>query len=313
MKNFMKVKNIPLVKDFIKLIKEIKVPGLNSLSFYDLFELYVLGIINGILTVRAGSISFSFFMALFPFLLFILNLIPFIPIDNLEIIVFDFIEIVLPNETQDFFSDIFLDIKNKPRVGLLSSVFILSIFLSANGVSSVFSSFEESYHVQLSRNILRLYLFSIGVSILLAILLLSAISFFVYYEIYILQNIKEFVPSEINLIRLGQTIFFCFSIYFSVSILYYFGTIEGKIAKFFSPGALMTTVLIIISTFFFGIYVEKFSTYNRLYGSIGALLIFMLYIWINSILLLLGFELNATLNRLKKNSIKDNLYKKSEK
>ena len=98
---------------------------------------------------------------------------------------------------------------------------------------------------------------------------------------------------------MGQSFFYIVLTYFSVSILYYFGTIEGRKSKFFSPGALMTTLLIMLTTWLFGIYIENFSTYNQLYGSIGALLIFMLYIWLNSNVLLLGFELNATLMRLK--------------
>ena len=81
-------------------------------------------------------------------------------------------------------------------------------------------------------------------------------------------------------------------------ILYYFGTIQGKFTGFFSPGALMTTLLFFFSTYLFGIYIDNFSNYNQLYGSIGALLIFMLFSWINSIILLLGFELNATIRSL---------------
>ena len=88
-------------------------------------------------------------------------------------------------------------------------------------------------------------------------------------------------------------------IYISVAILYYFGTIEGKKTHFFSPGALMSCMLILLATYLFGVYIENFSRYNQLYGSIGALLIFLFYIWLNSSVLLLGFELNATLNRLK--------------
>ena len=93
--------------------------------------------------------------------------------------------------------------------------------------------------------------------------------------------------------------FYIILTYISVAILYYFGTIEGKKTHFFSPGALMTCLLILLTTYFFGIYIENFSKYNQLYGSIGALLIFLFYIWLNSSVLLLGFELNATLNRLK--------------
>lgn len=265
---------------------------------YQLLELYLVGIIKGALTARAGSISFSFFMALFPFLLFVLNLIPFIPtvfsIENFDLILLDFIETLLPAESHGFFNDIFNDIQSKPRGGLLSSVFLLSIFLSANGVNSIFTSFEVSYHVKELRNIFKQYLYALGVSVLLAFMLLVAVISFIYFEL----AFKNFLPETLDWVRWGQNVFFIVLAYFSISILYYFGTIQGKLMRFFSPGALMTLLLFICSTYLFGIYVDRFSNYNQLYGSIGALLIFMLYSWINSIVLLLGFELNATIGRL---------------
>lgn len=291
--------SFPGFKQAIALLRLMRIPGLKGFSMFDLLELYVVGIIKGALTARAGSISFSFFMALFPFLLFVLNLIPFIPtvfsIENFDIILLDFIETLLPADTHGFFGEIFQDIQSKPRGGLLSSVFILSIILSANGVNSIFTSFEVSYHVKELRNIFKQYLYALGVSVLLALLLLIAVITFIYFKLA-LQNV---LPETLNWVVWGQNTVFIILAYFSISILYYFGTIEGKLTHFFSPGALMTLLLFICSTYFFGIYIDQFSNYNQLYGSIGALLIFMLYSWINSIVLLLGFELNATISRLK--------------
>ena len=291
--------SFPGIKQVIIFLRLIRIPGLKGFSMYELLELYVVGIIKGALTARAGSISFSFFMALFPFLLFVLNLIPFIPtvfsIDNFDLVLLDFIETLLPSESHGFFNDIFKDIQSKPRGGLLSSVFLLSIFLSANGVNSIFSSFEVSYHVKELRNIFKQYLYALGVSVLLAFLLLVAVISFIYFEL----AFKDLLPETLDWVLWGQYVFFILLAYFSISILYYFGTIEGKLTRFFSPGALMTLLLFICSTYLFGIYIDRFSNYNQLYGSIGALLIFMLYSWINSIVLLLGFELNATIGRLK--------------
>lgn len=291
--------SFPGIKQVIIFLRLIRIPGLKGFSMYELLELYVVGIIKGALTARAGSISFSFFMALFPFLLFVLNLIPFIPtvfsIENFDLVLLDFIETLLPSESHGFFNDIFKDIQSKPRGGLLSSVFLLSIFLSANGVNSIFSSFEVSYHVKELRNIFKQYLYALGVSVLLAFLLLVAVISFIYFEL----AFKDVLPETLDWVLWGQYVFFILLAYFSISILYYFGTIEGKLTRFFSPGALMTLLLFICSTYLFGIYVDRFSNYNQLYGSIGALLIFMLYSWINSIVLLLGFELNATIGRLK--------------
>lgn len=293
---------ISLGQKFKRFLEAIPFPGLRGFSFYDLLELYVLGIIRGTLTARAGSISFSFFMALFPFLLFVLNLIPFIPLDNFDVILLEFLELLLPAETHTFFEDIFLDIQSKPRGGLLSSVFVLSVILTANGVSAVFSGFEESYHIKLSRNFFKQYLYAVGVAFLLAILLLLAVAIFVLFEYYILSRVAGNIPLNINLFRWAQLVFILILVYCSAAILYFFGTIEGKKARIFSPGALMTTLLLLITTYLFGVYLENFAQYNQLYGSIGALLIFLLYIWINANILLLGFELNAVLTLLKSNT-----------
>ena len=299
---------LPIIKSIVEFLKAIKLPGFSRFSFYDLLEMYVIGIFKGALSSRAGSISFSFFMALFPFLLFILNLIPFvdmipfIKIDNFDETFLNYLELFLPTEVQSFFTQIFEDIWNKPRGGLLSSVFLLSIFLSANGISAIFGSFEGSYHVNFSRNFFRQYMLSIALSIFIALLSLTSVIIFFYIEFYILNNLDSLIASEIRWTRIGQYAFFGAFIYIIISLLYYFGTIEGRKIRFFSPGALMTILLFLFTTYGFGVYIENFSTYNQLYGSIGALLIFLLYIWINSNILLLGFELNATLFRFRRES-----------
>ena len=295
-----------LLKPIIQFLRVVKPPGFYGFSLYDLLEMYIIGIVKGALTYRAGSISFSFFMALFPFILFILNLIPFIDlipfikIENFDQTFLNYIELFLPPETQTFFTGIFEDIRSKPRGGLLSSVFLLSIFLSANGISAIFGSFEVSYHVNFSRSFFRQYFLSIAVSVLLAFLLLITVIIFFYFEFYILNNLDSLIASEIRWTRISQITFFGLFIYLTINILFYFGTIEGRKNQFFSPGSLMTTFLFFLTTYCFGIYIENFSNYNQLYGSIGALLIFLLYIWINSNILLLGFELNATLTRFKR-------------
>ena len=294
-----KVEKIPILKNLINFLDSIKLPKYPGFSIYDLLEIYFSGIIKGVFSARAGSVSFSFFMALFPFLLFILNLIPFIPIENFDVVVFSFIQELIPQESQSFFTGIFNDIQEKPRGGLLSSVFLLSIFLTANGVYAVFERFEESYHVDMFRGFFSQYLLSIFVAILFGFLFILSVAIFLFFELYFIKNLSEFSLNN-QWISYGQLILYLLVIYISVAILYYFGTIEGKKARFFSPGAFMTTILISMTTKLFGIYITYFSTYNQLYGSIGAILILMFYIWLNSIILLLGFELNATLNRFKK-------------
>ena len=110
---------------------------------------------------------------------------------------------------------------------------------------------------------------------------------------------RAFISIDVFLLSVLQIPAFVVLVYSTISTLYYFVTQEGKKSKFFSLGALVTSLLFLATTYFFGIYINNFSTYNELYGSLGALLIMLLYIWINSNLLLLGFELNITLQRLR--------------
>lgn len=292
---------VPLLRHLVVLSKKLKVPGTEGLSFYRLIKLYVYGIIKGTFSTRASSIAFSFFIAIFPFLLFILNLIPFVTfIDNFQEELLAFIDDLLPPQTSDFFNEIFLDIASNPRVGLLSFVFILSIFLMSNGVNAILTSFEFSYHTQVNRTIVRQYLVAMGVAIIIAFLVLFTVISTIYLT-YIIQDFKQLgvFIDEIYWIRMGRYAILIVMLYIGLNVVYYFGTKESKKASFFSAGGLFTTVLIILTTFLFSIYIEDFSTYNKLYGSIGALLILLLYIWINSNILLLGFELNAAIYKSK--------------
>lgn len=282
--------------------KSIILPGLEGLSLYDLIIIFYAGIVKGTFSARASAISFSFFMALFPFLLFILNLIPFVNfIDDFQIQFLAFIDELLPPETKDFFNDIFFDIAARKRGGLLSVVFLLSIFLMANGVNAVFTGFEFSYHTKVNRSIIRQYFIAVGVSIILALLLLITVVATIYLT-YLTEDLKSVgvVSNEIIWADIGRYIIFISMVYIAIATLFYFGTKEGRLSRFFSVGAFFSTFLIIVTTFLFGMYIENFSAYNELYGSIGALLILMVYIWINANILLLGFELNASLLKLKK-------------
>jgi len=303
-----KLEKIPIINLVVKLLKKIKLPGLEGLSIYDLIELYVIGIAKGALTSRASAIAFSFFTAIFPFLLFILIVIPYIPINGFEVEFSDFLESFLPPATSEFFFDsIFNNLQSNKQAGFLSSVFILSILLMANGVNSVFSGFENSYHEQLTRNVIKQYLYALGVALILAFLVIITVAVVGYFEIYFIPNFfetledKGLVTTDYSpfWITVAKYVFYVVMIYLATAVLYYFGTKEGKKSKFFSVGALFTTLLILLTSYLFGIYIENFSQYNELYGSIGGLLILMLYLWLNSNILLLGFELNVSLNKLR--------------
>ncbi len=283
--------------------KRIILPGMDGLTFYDLWAIYIKGIIEGTFSTRASAIAYSFFMAIFPFLIFILNLIPYINfIDDFQLHFLLFMDSLMPPTTSEAFNDIFMDIASTPRAGLLSFTFLLSLFLMTNGVNAIFTGFEFSYHTHVNRSIVRQYIIAIGVSVIMALLLLITVILVVYltYAVDDLQDLGSLFENIVTVQLLTYSAFIIL-VYLGVATLYYFGTREGRESSFFSLGAFFTTILIIITTFLFGLYITNFSNYNELYGSIGALLVLMVYIWLNSNILLLGFELNASINKLRKN------------
>ena len=302
----MNVLNIPIIKYIYSILDAIKLPFLQGLSLLSLLKLYVTGIVKGALSNRAGAIAFSFFMALFPFTLFILNLIPLIPINNFQDNFLVFIENTLPPTTFEAVKTIIDDILNNSYKGLLSTGVILSLFLMANGVNAILGGFENSYQVSTSRNFIKQYLWSLVLSLLLSFILLLSVSMIIFFEFLIQTvNIPKFIDQNIPLFQIIRFIFLVMMVLTTVSVLFKFGTRQKFTKSFFNIGSVYTTILIILSSFLFSIYVLKFAKYNELYGSIGTLLIIMFYIWINSMILLSGFELNATIYQLKiKNIIK---------
>lgn len=294
------ISRIPILRNLVRLLKKVKLPWLKGLSMYDLLELYGIGITEGALSYRAGAIAFSFFMALFPFALFILNLIPYIPIEGFQEDFMQFVAEGVPPKTYDAIATIINDILHNSHSGLLSSGFLLSIFLMANGLNAILGGFETSHHVIIKRGFFRQYFVALGMSLLLSMLLLVTVAMIVVFEVFIQKTIIQDVLSDrISLIILGRYTFVILMILLTTSILFKFGIKHDKNRKFISIGSVFTTILIILSSYIFGIWVVEFSKYNQLYGSIGTLLIMMFYIWINCMVLLLGFELDASINKLK--------------
>jgi len=295
-----------MIEKIVDLGKRIKIPGLEGMSLYDLLHMYVVGIVRGGLTSRAGGISYSFFMAIFPFMLFMLTLIPFIPIDGFQASFMELISEAVPPKTYDAVVPILEDIANNKYGGLLSFGFLVSIFLMTNGINAIFGGFEYSYHVTEVRSVVKGYIVSLGTSLLMSVLLIVTVVFTISFKFgldFLMQN--GWLSDQYVWLGNIRYLIFIFMIFTTVSLLYYFGTKEGKQSSFFSPGAVLTTILYVFTFYGFGLYVEKFAKYNELYGSIGTLLIMMLFIWLNSIILLLGFELNASMTKLK-NTSKDN-------
>ena len=287
---------------FVGTFQKVRIPGLEGMSLYHFLRLFTHGIIEGALTSRAGSIAFSFFIALFPFALFALTLIPYIPIDGFQEDFIEFIFKAMPSkESADAVSGVLDDIANNKYGGLLSFGFLLSILLMTNGVNAILSGFEYTHHNIENRTIFKQYLVSLGLSLVLTVLLFVTIGVLIFLEYLINTLSKDGIVSDaVFWIGIIQIIIMISMILVAISILYYFGTKEGHKISFFSPGTVFTAVSLVFNFEIFKVYLLKFAQYNQLYGSIGTVIVIMLFIWLNSIILLLGFELNTSLIHLRK-------------
>lgn len=289
-----------LIKNIISFFDNIKIPGLEGMTLYDFLKLYLTGIIKGALTARAGSIAFSFFIALFPFALFLLTLIPYVPIEGFQEDLLAFIYKSMPSKVvSDAVNEVLTDISLNKYGELLSFGFILSMFLMTNGVNAILSGFEYTFHEIETRTVIRQYIVAFFISMLLAILLILTVGTIIFLE-FLIKSLQHqgMVGNTAFWINTAQIVVFILMIFIGTSLLYYFGTKEGKNLAFFSPGTILTTILVVLNSKLFSIYIERFAQYNKLYGSIGTVLAIMIFIWINSIILLLGFELNTSITKL---------------
>ncbi|AXG74320.1 YihY/virulence factor BrkB family protein [Flavobacterium arcticum] len=299
-----KLERIPVVKHIVRFGKSIKLPWSEGLTLYHMLELYITGIIKGDISYRAGAIAFSFFMSLFPFALFLLNLIPYIPVKNFQKDFMRFVAQNVPPNTYDAIAGILQDITNTSYNSLLSTGILLAILLMSNGMNAILSGFQSSLHITIKRSYFKQYAVAVGLSLVFTILLIITVVAIITFEvvIHILKS-NGFLTDDVYLLEIGRYAFLVLMILTATSMLFKFAAKETQKAAFFSYGSVFTTILFIITSFLFSIYVVRFAQYNELYGSIGTLLVLMLYIWINCFILLLGFELNALIHKLKRKNL----------
>lgn len=277
--------------------KKIVLPGFKGMNLFEVASFYFEGIEKGAITTRASSIAFNFFLAFFPALIFLFTLIPYIPINNFQEILLELLNDVLPPSTNESFFLTLNDIINHPRGGLLSFGFIMALYFSTNSVNSLMEAFNSSIHIKESRSAWKQRLIALNLTVILAIMLIIAIGLIVFTQIaqsYLIEwGILE--PSSITLIKFGKWIVLLSLLFFGISTLFQFGPAQKTDWKFFSPGAILATFFIVITSVGFGYYIENFSQYNRLYGSIGTLIIVLLWLYFNAIVMLIGFELNTSI------------------
>ena len=280
-----------LVHVLRKTAQNVRLPLFDGLSAYDVAVFFWKGIYEGSVSSRAASISFSFFLALFPGVIFLFTLIPFIPVAGFQSELFKLLRDVLPPNTT------ITDILTIKRGDLLSVTVLAAFFFATNGTLSLIGNFGQSIHRLNVRGFWSQYLAAFLLTLALSALLIVGITVLTLSEV----NLGEWVGGELGLWIAAATrwIVLLGLVLLSISLLFYFGPMRSAPWRFVSPGALLATLLVWLTSYLFGIYVTDFSQYNQLYGSIGTLMIIQLWLYVNAIGLIIGFELNASMAEAK--------------
>ena len=286
----------------VQLTKKIKLNSFYNLSLYDILFFFYKGVKQGAITTRASSLAFNFFLAFFPSIIVLFTLIPYIPIVDLQDTLMELITTILPPHTNEMAFSTIYDIINNPRSGLLSIGFVLTIFFATNGVNSLIEAFNSSYHINESRSIIQQRLLSLGITFLLSCILMITILLIMFSKTVVNYLITtEIIENKsIEYILFGKWMVIIIMLFVGISIIYHFGPTIKKKFKLFTPGSIISTCLIIVTSSFFNYYISNFAEYNKVYGSIGTLIIILLWMYINSIILLIVFELNASIINAKK-------------
>ena len=286
--------------------KTIILPGFSPLPLYTVASFFFLEIGKDELINKASSLAYSFMLAIFPAIIFLFTLIPYVPMDNFQEQLMSLIALVLPIEAYTAVQSTLFDIVKNQNSKLLSFGFVFALIFSTNGVHNLMEAFNKSSLIIETRSWLKQRLVALYLTLLILFALIFALIVMTIGE-YILNLLKtelgfrdSFWLYILNLARWSIIIVLYFV---TIALLYRYGPAHAKKWKFFSAGSWMSTILAILTFWGFSFYINNFGNYNKLYGSIGTLLVLMIWLYLNSLIILIGFELNASID-LSKRSIK---------
>lgn len=298
-------KLISIWESVISKAKRVTFPGLDGMAVYDVMVFFWRSIVDGALTTRASAIAFSFFVALFPAIIFLFTLIPYIPIANFQDELFLLMRDMVPEGAFSAIEETVKDILTRQRGGLLSLGFFMALIFSTNGFASIMTAFDASLHSFERRTWVGQRLIALLLLAIMSVLLTITIALITSGQSFINYLVSRDILKDhftIYALTVGKWIVILLLIFIANSFLYWLAPAKRTKWRFISAGGTLSTVLSIATFLGFSYYINHFGQYNKLYGSIGTLLVILLLMYLMSMILLIGFELNASINEAVKQS-----------
>lgn len=289
-------------------MRRIKFKRWDNVSLYKIIKLFIRDLTQNEILIRANGVAFSFILAIFPAIIFLFTLIPYvtqlIPEVNTQSIM-EFLAGMMPASMYDVIASTVQDIISNQRGGLLTLGFVFSLFLATNGMMSLMNAFNACYKTNDRRGGLKTRLIATGLTINLAVVLFLAIILLVVGQLvldYLLLNLNEFKWLEgidkftVYLLFTLRFLVIFVVFFLAVSTIYYFGPAIHYNWRFFSIGSFLATILILGVSYGFSYYITNFGTYNKVYGSIGVLIALMVWVQLVTVVLLICYEINASIH-----------------
>jgi len=277
-----------------------------TLPFFDGEPLYCVAaffwksLLDGAISTRASAIAFNFILAIFPAVIFAFTVIPYVPIANFQHQLLTLLQSLLPRDAFSVVQGTVEDIITRPRGGLLSFGFLAAFIFATNGIVSVITAFNRTIHAIETRSWTNQHLVALFLAVILTILTISGVALITLSETAVgLLVQRGFLQSYLTyyLLLAGKWLVICALFFFGYAFLFYLAPARKTQFRFISAGGTLATILTIVATIGFSYYVNNFGKYNTLYGSIGTLVVIMLWFYFNSLILLIGFELNVSIWR----------------
>jgi membrane protein len=291
----------------ISWLKKVRFKKFENVSLYKIIRIFLNNLMDDEILDRANGVAFNFILAIFPAIIFLFTLIPYVtdffPDINTESIM-QFLGDQIPASMYEVVSTTLHDIISIQRGGLLSFGFIFSLYLSTNGMMALMRAFNACYRTIENRGAIKTRLIATGLTINMAIALFLAVILLVVGQLaleYVMDHLQEFKWLDVS----SFTVFLLFALRFlalfaafflAISCVYYFGPAIHYNWRFFSIGSVLATLLSLAVSYGFSFYVTNFGTYNKIYGSIGVLIALMVLIQLITIVLLVGYEVNTSIH-----------------
>ncbi len=282
----------------------IKPPGFQGLSLLYVMTFFWEAIMKGQIMTRSAAISFKLFLAFFPGIIMMLSLIPYIPIDNFQQSLFDSIRGFFPGDTFSLFESTLNDLINIKRNTLLSLGFILVFYYSSNSINAILAGFNSSYHIEERGHPLMIRLASLILIFVLGFIMTVAVALIIFsgslfeylHKVHVIGD-KGYIP----ILNTVKWIISVLLVYSMITTLYNVGAGRKRRKwRFLNVGATLATFVFVISSLAFAYFVNNFASYNKLYGSLGSLMVLLIWLNTNCMIVLGGFELNMSISKARR-------------